>query len=183
MQSVPLPIPSRQWLTEHLTHDHMLSPALSAWLASSLGPMGHDSQQPQQHAGQHGHPGGQQVQQHGGLGWTFDPHGAQDLYKSYCNTNLWPVCERPPHGAEVHLVRAMKSDRWYPEMLDALGRTAEAHAGHVARMQADGQHSKHVGRFVKHELPDAGHWLHVDNPSGLMQLMLPCMAQAAMAHA
>ena len=30
-----------------------------------------------------------------------------------------------------------------------------------------------VGLTRLHELPDAGHWLHVDNPSGLLRMVAP----------
>lgn len=203
VQEVALPIPSRQWLTDHLTREHGLTPALSAWLASSLapatGPPQQAGQQQQGHGhdrahGAHGHPHGGHAQ-HGGLAWTFDAPGAHDLYRSYCSTDLWRACEQPPAGAEVHLVRALKSDRWYPQMLSALERTAQAHAGLAARMHAGAQVSAPgsaasggaggagggggIGRFLHHELPNAGHWLHVDNPTGLLQIMLPRLTQAA----
>lgn len=33
----------------------------------------------------------------------------------------------------------------------------------------------HPGQLHVHVLPNAGHWLHVDNPRGLMEMMLPSL--------
>jgi len=35
-----------------------------------------------------------------------------------------------------------------------------------------------AGTTRYHELPDAGHWVHVDNPTGLTNMVLPSMNQA-----
>jgi pimeloyl-ACP methyl ester carboxylesterase len=35
-----------------------------------------------------------------------------------------------------------------------------------------------VGTTRYHELPDAGHWLHVDNPAGLTAMVLPSLSAA-----
>ena len=59
---------------------------------------------------------------------------------------------RPPPGVEVHVVRAARSDRWSPAddaALAALRPPAYAHT-----------------------LADAGHWLHFDNPEGLLRLIV-----------
>ncbi len=34
-----------------------------------------------------------------------------------------------------------------------------------------------AGTTRYHELPDAGHWVHVDNPTGLTNMVLPSMIQ------
>ena len=63
----------------------------------------------------------------------------------------------PPKAFETHVVRAAKSERWDARVVRAL-ESASAMPG--ARV-----------RF--HVLPDAGHWLHVDNPDGLRALVAP----------
>ena len=46
-------------------------------------------------------------------------------------------------------------------------RAAEANSA------ADGT----AGTTCYHELPDAGHWVHVDNPTGLTSMVLSSMIQ------
>lgn len=92
------------------------------------------------------------VQAQDGWRWLWDLDGVESLLRSYADTDLWPWLEDPPAGApEVHLVRAGRSDRWSPEDLARFQRMAERGRGHV--------------------LPDAGHWLHVDDPEGLWRLL------------
>lgn len=78
------------------------------------------------------------------------------------STDLFPFVESDATGGAVlQFVRAANSDRWTPETLQRLERAAAAHA-----------------KTVKlHLLPHAGHWLHVDNPQGLINVMAPVMAQ------
>jgi pimeloyl-ACP methyl ester carboxylesterase len=84
------------------------------------------------------------------LAWTFDVEGLADMYRSYEAADLWPLLERPPQGLRVDFVRAEGSTfRWAgPDRgrLEALG-----HRVHVLR--------------------NSGHWVHADNPMGLVELM------------
>ena len=70
-------------------------------------------------------------------------------------TDLWPLLAATPR--EVHLVRAGRSDRWTPADLE-----------------------RPVGpRVAWHVVPDAGHWLHVDDPDGTFAAMAPTFARLA----
>ena len=90
----------------------------------------------------------------GGFVWTFDVDRAQELLRDYFAQDLWAPLETEEPGApRIHLVRAGRSDRWSPEI--------------VARL--DALHGAQAGRA--HLLPDAGHWLHVDDPDGLLALL------------
>jgi pimeloyl-ACP methyl ester carboxylesterase len=84
------------------------------------------------------------------LAWTFDVEGLADMYLSYEAADLWPLLETPPQGLRVDFVRAEGSTfRWAGpdrERLEALG------------------HRVHV-------LVRSGHWVHTDNPQGLIELM------------
>lgn len=84
-------------------------------------------------------------------GWRFvwDLDGVQRLMRSYFRTDLWDAAMAT--GAQ--LVRAERSDRWRPEEL------------------AQGEAAGLRGAVGWHILPDAGHWLHVDNPTGLIELL------------
>ncbi|MCB9764800.1 MAG: alpha/beta hydrolase [Alphaproteobacteria bacterium] len=91
----------------------------------------------------------------GGLVWTFDLDAVEQMLLDYLAQDAWPWLEDPARTTDVHVVRAARSDRWSPE---ELGRFE------VIR------HRLHL-----HVLPDAGHWLHVDNPDGLRALLLSAL--------
>lgn len=91
----------------------------------------------------------------GGYRWSFDLDALGELLADYWTVDGYQLLERIPAPAAVHLVRAGRSDRWTADDLqriDALVRT---------------------GRLTAHLLPDAAHWLHVDDPDGLLDLLAP----------
>ncbi|KAK9815258.1 hypothetical protein WJX72_000795 [[Myrmecia] bisecta] len=138
LSSIPMPIPSREWLYDYLGQ-RSYSPGLAQWLGSNLVPIGD-----------------------GQYRWAFNIKGAADMLDSYYHSDYWDLVEAPPPGVAIHHVRAANSDRWTvpaKERLQAAQqKAAEANTG---------------GTFTAHLLPDAGHWLHVDNPDGLRKMMLP----------
>jgi len=84
------------------------------------------------------------------LAWTFDVDGLADMYRSYEAADLWPLLETPPQGLRVDFVRAEGSTfRWAGPDRDRLERLG--HRVHVLR--------------------NSGHWVHTDNPQGLVELM------------
>ena len=85
--------------------------------------------------------------------WRFDFEGLDALIDDFYRTDLWPFVEAP-HPFTLHLVKAERSEVLSEAAVDRL-RRAEA-AGNGVRF---------------HELPDCGHWLHVDNPGGLLKLV------------
>ncbi|MED5374645.1 MAG: alpha/beta hydrolase [Myxococcota bacterium] len=88
-----------------------------------------------------------------GLVWRFDLEAATALIADYFRLDLWPVLERPPHGPHWHLLQAERSERWTQDDADRIaGLPAWSPVHH-------------------HLLPDAGHWVHVDNPQGLLELL------------
>ena len=93
------------------------------------------------------------VRQGDELTWTFDLEGIEQLLGDYFAQDLWSCIEEPPQGLTIELVIAANSDRWSGSMRQrAFGIDSSEHT--------------HV-----HEIPDAGHWLHVDNPQALLELM------------
>jgi len=73
--------------------------------------------------------------------------------RDYFRVDLWDYLAQPRERPELELVVAERSDRWTPE-LRARARALPAQA-----------------RVHYHELPDSGHWVHVDNPAALLELM------------
>ncbi len=84
-----------------------------------------------------------------GLIWRFDLDGVEELLADYFRVDLWRWMDHAE--VEVHLLQAAGSDRWRPEVM--------------ARLAATGPAVRH------HRLEDAGHWVHVDNPDGLLDLL------------
>lgn len=94
--------------------------------------------------------------------WTTDLDGAMSLFQEYMHTNSWSYIEDPTRESDVHVVQAEKSDRWDKSSL------AKLHAAITAREDNSGS-----GKTYKHVLKGAGHWVHVDNPQGLVDIMTP----------
>jgi len=90
-----------------------------------------------------------------GFVWTFDLTAAQEMLADYFARDLWgPLRTTDPTAPPVHLVRAGRSDRWPPEVVAELDALAPDARGTV------------------HLLPNAGHWVHVDDPAGLTDLLV-----------
>ncbi|MCK6569957.1 alpha/beta hydrolase [Myxococcota bacterium] len=97
----------------------------------------------------------------GGLTWRFDLDAVGSMLEAYFETDFWPFLRAVPPSMVVHVVRAARSDRW---------RAADL--AHFADVQPG-------GRVRLHVLPDAGHWVHVDNPAGLSDLLVDALTGGA----
>ncbi|KAK2659938.1 hypothetical protein Ddye_006471, partial [Dipteronia dyeriana] len=100
--------------------------------------------------------------------WAFNLEGAvqiNTLNINFCGeTSYWPLLEHPPQGMEIAIVRAENSDRWDPDVIQRLESQA-SEGGDVAE-----------SKVSVHILPNSGHWVHVDNPQGLLEIMAPRIA-------
>jgi pimeloyl-ACP methyl ester carboxylesterase len=88
-----------------------------------------------------------------GYHFRLDLAAISELLADYFRQDLWPIVETPPPGQEVCLVIAERSHQ--------LNAEARAQLAELA-------HGPQVHRFT---LANAGHWLHVDNPDGLLALL------------
>nr|GME08454.1 protein ABHD11 [Ipomoea batatas] len=136
LQSLPSSIPSRKWLVDYLLKLGF-SKALSEWLGSNLKKSGDE------------------------MTWTFNIDAAVQMFQSYRETDYWPLLEHPPKGTEISIVRAEKSDRWEPEVIERLESLGSRKSNEAE------------GKFSYHILPNSGHWVHVENPKGLLQIVAP----------
>jgi esterase len=128
VKSVPLPIPNRQHVVQHLMSVGMSS-GLANWMTTNIAREGNEYR------------------------WVFDLDGIVELLGDYFGRDLWPFLEQPRSAPEFHMVVAERSDRWNGEM--------------TARARALGPET----RASVHILENAGHWVHVDNPEGLLQML------------
>jgi pimeloyl-ACP methyl ester carboxylesterase len=90
------------------------------------------------------------VEAGGGLELRLDVTGLRALLASHLALDLWPVVEAPPAGVAVHLVAAGRS------------------ANYDAAARARARELAEAGRITLTEIPDAGHWVHVDAPDATL---------------
>jgi pimeloyl-ACP methyl ester carboxylesterase len=89
-----------------------------------------------------------------GFVWRFNLDAIYELMLDYFRVDLWPVLESGPSDSDFRIVVAERSDRWAPENRARLQELTQARP--TAKLDV---------------VPDAGHWLHVDNPTFLIELM------------
>jgi len=88
-----------------------------------------------------------------GWRWTYDLDGVDEMMRDYWQTDLWPWLEARKESLKIDMVRAARSEIWSAEIV---ARILQLPASSAVRF---------------HTLEDAGHWLHVDNPEGLLDLL------------
>ncbi|XP_014495196.1 protein ABHD11 [Vigna radiata var. radiata] len=93
--------------------------------------------------------------------WIFDLENAKEMFDSYCEKSYWNLLEKPPKGMEIVILRAEKSDRWDQDAIERIQKLASERG------------SDSFGKVSFCVLPNAGHWVHVDNPKGLLEIMAP----------
>ena len=86
-------------------------------------------------------------------GWVWDLDGIDSMIHDYLSMDLMAPLRRWT-GAPIELVRAGRSDRWLPAEISELEALEAEHPVDL------------------HLLSNAGHWVHVDDPHGLLNLML-----------
>lgn len=95
-----------------------------------------------------------------GYAWRFDLDAAREMIADYFLADLWPVLDEPDPALCIDIVRAERSPRWTAEELARFDALPDDCA---ARLRL---------------LPDSGHWVHVDNPEGLLAMLDPVLAEA-----
>ena len=85
--------------------------------------------------------------------WQLDVSGLQDLLADFARADLWSIVESAPPGTEIRFVKAEQDSILSDEATERL-----------ERLEACGE-AVHVSRL------SGGHWLHIDNPTGLLELL------------
>ncbi|KAG2686640.1 hypothetical protein I3843_09G015900 [Carya illinoinensis] len=96
--------------------------------------------------------------------WAFNLEGAVQMFNSYREKSYWSLLEHPPKGMEISIVRAENSDRWDLDVIQRLESLANQGGD-----ECEGKVSVRV-------LPNSGHWVHADNPKGLLEIIAPKLA-------
>jgi esterase len=86
--------------------------------------------------------------------FTLDLNEVRTLILDYFARDLWPVVENPPGAARVHLIIGGRSDSYSSSDRERAERIAASNS-----------------RVTVDVLP-AGHWVHVDDPDGLVRKLL-----------
>lgn len=89
-----------------------------------------------------------------GYTWVFDLDRIEALLADYYAEDLWEYLETLTPPPDVHLVVAEQSERFTKEM------------------RARAQHLEEQGHLRYHLIEKAGHWLHVDNPEAVLELLV-----------
>jgi esterase len=92
--------------------------------------------------------------QDGRFRFGLDLNEMRALILDYFARDLWPVVENPPDGVKVHLIIAEQSDGYSPADRERAMRIAASN------------------NQVTADIIPGGHWLHVDNPGGLLDRLL-----------
>ena len=104
------------------------------------------------------------VRQPEGFVWRFNLDAIYELMLDYFRVDLWPVLESRATSADFRVVVAEPSDRWAPENRARLQALVDTVAQPEISVRSGGTVALHI-------VPNAGHWLHVDNPAFLLELM------------
>ncbi|URE45251.1 Oligosaccharyltransferase subunit Ribophorin II [Musa troglodytarum] len=91
--------------------------------------------------------------------WAFDLQACIEMFNSYREKSYWPLLEHPPKGLEIAIVQAENSDRWTQHVIERLDYLSRKEEG------------PEEGKISLHVLPKSGHWVHVDNPKGLLEIV------------
>lgn len=92
-----------------------------------------------------------------GVEFPLDMAAIDRLLADYFVRDYWSVVEAPPAGCTVHLVIGGKSTAFDAEA-EARARSAEGSGG--------------AGGVRVHLLAEAGHWVHADDPEGLLGVLV-----------
>jgi pimeloyl-ACP methyl ester carboxylesterase len=90
----------------------------------------------------------------------FDLPTVQLLFQDFTQQEYWDTLEALEGRTVVHFVRAGRNASWSAEVLQQLGDIIARSSGHV-----------HL-----HTMPHVGHWLHVEDLNGLLNIMSPSFA-------
>jgi pimeloyl-ACP methyl ester carboxylesterase len=93
--------------------------------------------------------------------FVLDLEEIRALLLDYFARDLWPVVESPPGVASVHLVIGDRSDAYSPADRERAARIAAS----TERVTVDILH--------------AGHWVHVDDPDGMLRILLDRVSRVA----
>jgi len=95
--------------------------------------------------------------------WMFDLDIIQELFQSYGETDFWPLLDGDWLGRQddvkVDFIRAGRNSAWSTKILTHF------------------ENSRNPSQVRLHTIKDVGHWLHVEKPDAVLDLMSPSFAK------
>lgn len=143
MHNARMPVASRSEAARQIC-DAGFQPDVAAWAAGSLQVC---------RAPEDSSEGGQRSSASSNqLSWALDLHGVRELYSSFETTDLWPFVDRAGsvENLSLHFLEAEQTHKPWT----SAERSRLRLAGHSVWL-----------------LERAGHWVHVDNPTGLVEML------------
>lgn len=101
--------------------------------------------------------------------WTLNFEIVEQLLADYARLDFWPFLAAARVAPQIHWVIGEQSDRIDGDLrarAAALAEESSLGVGSASPSRAASSGSPRV-----HLLPDAGHWVHVDNPVGLVEII------------
>ncbi|GAB9470620.1 hypothetical protein Gpo141_00007861 [Globisporangium polare] len=86
--------------------------------------------------------------------WKMDVPVIEELFQAFLATDLWPTVREGgfDDNVQIHFVHAEKNSMWTPQILKDLENL-------------EGE------QVFSHLLVKSGHWVHIDNPNGLLEII------------
>jgi len=86
----------------------------------------------------------------GGFVWRFDLDVIQELVDDYRSLDYWTYLEDSRRRPKVHFLLAERTQWWRGMVHDRLTK---------------------IDEIELHTLENAGHWVHIDNPEGVIEIL------------
>lgn len=137
LAELPSTFESKEWMLDKLSKGNV-DPTIALWIASNITTVSEQSSPTTSSK----------------CTWAFNLTTVQQLFQSFCETDLWSIVEQYNGPGVIHFVRAGKNGAWSPEIL--------------ADLHALTQKKKNI-RF--HTMLNVGHWIHTEDLLGLLALV------------
>lgn len=142
VSSVSMPVPSKKHLVQVLVDDHGVPRDIAAWMTTNL----------------------RGSVKEGGFEWVFDLKVVEGVLEEFHKQDFVgmarDICATGRDRSRIRMVMAGKNKSWTDEVVQSLRAIEEDEGGGGVEPN-----------LAMHTLPDAGHWVHVDDLDGLMNLM------------
>jgi pimeloyl-ACP methyl ester carboxylesterase len=90
-----------------------------------------------------------------GFIWRFYLDGIEDLINNYWQVNAWQLLATTQQTTHIHFVRAEQGMRWSQEAIERIEQLSHTYS-----------------KVNIHVLANSGHWVHVDQPQTLLEMIV-----------
>ena len=129
LDHIPMVFESRRWVVEELVNKG-IALSIAQWLSTSV------------------------IDTPEGCRWAFDLPVVKDLFRNFCETNMWPFLEEYDKDYPIHFVRAGRQKKWTDSVLSQFSEI-----------------ERRNNAVKVHTMLDVGHWLHSEDLPGLLKII------------